>query len=173
MKFLYTIEFYPEEGKYHFDGHLDCGVCLTPAETKKNKLICPKCKKTLTVGVLHRVDDLSDRDENKIPSDKFIPHKYIVPLREIISKVFGVGEKSKKVQAEYENLIKNLGNEFEILLDKSEEEINKYAANKNISLAIKNMRAGKVKVKPGYDGKYGEVELFSEKTRGPAQSRLL
>jgi len=172
-KFLYTIEFYPEEGMYHFDGHLDCGVCFAPTETKKNKLICPKCKKPLTVGVLHRVDDLADREEKKIPTEKFIPHKYIVPLREIISRVFDVGVKSKKVEVEYRNLIKNLGDEFNILLEKSVEEIKKVASDKKIAVAIKNMREGRVKVKPGYDGKYGEVEVLSQKKGDLAQSRLL
>lgn len=169
-KFLYTIEFYPEEGKYHFDGHLDCGVCLSPAETKKVKNICPKCKKELTIGVLYRVDDLADRKE--IPAGRFIPHKYIVPLREIIAEAYDVGVASKKVGAEYENLIKNLGSEFHILLDADISDIEKCAEEKNIAKAVDNMRAGRVSIHPGYDGKFGEVKTTLNKKSATRQSRL-
>lgn len=173
-KFLYTIEFYPEEGKYHFDGHAACEICLAPQETKKQKYFCPKCKKPLTVGVLHRVDDLADREEKNIPTEKFIPHKYIVPLREVIGKVFGVGVKSKKVAKEYNHLIKNLGNEFHILLHCSVADISQHAADKNIALAIENMRAGRVKIQPGYDGIFGVVEpIFDQNKFSDKQGRLL
>ncbi|PIT88655.1 MAG: DNA helicase UvrD [Candidatus Magasanikbacteria bacterium CG10_big_fil_rev_8_21_14_0_10_36_32] len=161
-KFLSTIEFYPEEGKYHYDGHLVCEVCLSPKETKKQKYLCPKCKKKLTVGVLHRVDDLADREENKIQKNKFIPHRYIVPLREIIAKVFEVGVKSKKVNIEYQSLIKNLGSEFKILLESDIAEINKFSSDKNIVLAISNMRSGKVTARPGYDGKFGQIDVLAK-----------
>ncbi len=172
-KFLYTVEFYPEEGKYHHDGHAVCKVCLSPVETKKKKFLCPRCKKPITVGVLHRVEDLADRAEIDIPVEKFIPHKYIVPLREIIAKVFGVGVSSKKVLKEYDLLINRIGNEFFILLDADMGEIEKQTTDKNIALAITNMRSGNVKVSPGYDGIFGSVEVnlpvdkFKEK-----QSRL-
>lgn len=160
-KFLYTIEFYPEEGKYHFDGHRDCKIVFSPKETKAKKFICPKCKKPVTVGVLHRVDDLADREEKDIPVDKFIPHRYIVPLKEVLGKVFGVGPSSKKVQKEYDLMIKNIGNEFYILLDATADEIKKNISDNNILVAIENMRAGNVKVHPGYDGEFGEVEVLS------------
>ncbi len=172
-KFLHTIEFYPEEGKYHFDGHLDCAVCLSPAETKKNKSLCPRCKKPLTIGVLHRVDDLADRAEKDIPRENFIPHKYIVPLRELLAGVYGVGPNSKKVDNEYQRLLKKMGSEFSILLDKSEEEIARAASDSRVAPAIQSMRAGQVKISPGYDGKFGQVEILSQKTAGPSQSRLL
>lgn len=158
-KFLYTIEFYPAEGKYHHDGHAVCGICLTPKETKAKKFLCPKCKKPVTVGVLHRVEDLADRVEG----EGFISHKYIVPLKEIISKVFKVGVVSKKVSTEYDAMIKNIGNEFYILLKASDNEIRNSVSDKNILLAIKNMRAGKVQVKPGYDGIFGSVDVMSGK----------
>ncbi|MCX6742676.1 MAG: endonuclease Q family protein, partial [Candidatus Parcubacteria bacterium] len=106
-KFLYTIEFYPEEGKYHFDGHSNHNYSLTPKETKKNKGICPVCKKPLTIGVLYRVDDLADRDEGEL--DKHIPYKSLVPLQEIIAEAYDVGKSSKRVQAEYFNIIKKAG----------------------------------------------------------------
>lgn len=179
-KFLHTIEFYPEEGKYHFDGHAACQICLSPKETKAKKYLCPKCKKKVTVGVLHRVDDLADREWGPAPSrlsremqGEFIPHKHIVPLKEIIAKVFGVGTASKKVVKEYELMIKNLGNELAILLDKNLAEIEKIVSDKNIALAIANTRAGKVKVKPGYDGVFGSVEVIFEKKQSKKQSRLL
>ncbi len=158
-KFLYTVEFYPEEGKYYYDGHATCEVCLSPAQTKKNKFLCPKCKKNLTVGVLHRVEDLADRAEADIPVGKFIPHKYIVPLREIVAKVFEVGVSSKKVLKESDFLISKIGNEFFILLDADIAEIEKQTTDKNIASAIANMREGNVKVSPGYDGIFGSVEV--------------
>ncbi len=171
--FLYTIEFYPEEGKYHFDGHAACEVCFSPEETKVKKFLCPKCKKHLTVGVLHRVDDLADREE-KILDEKFIRHRYIVPLREIIGKVFKVGVASKKVKNEYDSMIKKIGNEFYILLDAPEREIEKNVSDKNILLAIQNMRSGNVKVAPGYDGIFGSVEVIPKSIKlMKKQGRLL
>jgi len=173
-KFLHTIEFYPEEGKYHFDGHATCAVALSPEETKAKKFLCPKCKKPVTVGVLHRMDDLADREGKDIQTEKFIPHKYIVPLREIIAKVFGVGVASKKVNAEYQLMINKLGNEFYILLDAPEEEISKNISDKNILLAIQNVRSGDVKATPGYDGVFGSVAVIPPKQKsGDKQSRLL
>jgi DNA helicase II / ATP-dependent DNA helicase PcrA len=163
--FLYTIEFYPEEGKYHFDGHRDCNVVLSPKETKKNKFLCPKCRKPVTVGVAHRVEDLASREMDDIPKGKFIPHKYIVPLRELLAKIFGVGAKSKRVAAEYDRLIKNTGNEFHILLDADPKLIEKNASEPAIAEAIANMRAGKVRVSPGYDGEYGKVEVLGGRER--------
>jgi len=172
-KFLYTIEFYPEEGKYHCDGHRDCKVCLEPAETKKQKLLCPKCKKKLTIGVLHRVDDLADRKVKDMPKNKFIPHRYIVPLREIISSVVGVGPKSKKVAIEYQNMIENIGNEFHILISATEEKIKEFISDQNIWIAIKNMRSGNVVASGGYDGEFGKINVLPQGIRKIKQSRLL
>lgn len=157
--FLYTIEFYPEEGKYHYDGHATCGVCLSPKETKAKKFLCSVCKKNVTVGVLHRVDDLADR-ENGSTSKKFIPHKYIVPLREIIAQVYGMGVGSKKVDIEYDSMLRRLGSEFFILLHADMRAIEKESSDKNIAIAIANMRAGVVSIHPGYDGVFGSVKLF-------------
>ncbi|MFH1789558.1 MAG: endonuclease Q family protein [bacterium] len=171
-KFLYTIEFYPEEGKYHCDGHRECKICLEPKETKKANYICSKCKKKVTVGVLHRIDDLADRELNDIKKDKFISHKYIVPLREIIGRVFSVGSKSKKVNHEYEKMIRNIGNEFYVLISASQKEIMENTSNKNIWIAINNMRQEKVKVKPGYDGEFGLVDVLPEGIIKPNQNRL-
>lgn len=170
--FLYTIEFYPEEGMYHFDGHRDCHVSLSPAETKKEKMICPRCKKKLTVGVLHRVEDLADQ---KNEDEKFIPHKYVVPLREIIGTVLEVGPKCKGVEKERQNLLKYFKSEFEILLKADIEKINQHACHPAVGQAIKNMREGKVKVVPGYDGEYGKVEVLLDDGhfKRAKQSRLM
>lgn len=169
-KFLYTIEFFPEEGKYHADGHAVCGVCLLPPESKRLKNICPKCKKALTVGVLHRVDDLADRAEKDIPADKFIPHRYIVPLAEVLGRVLEIGAASKKIKTAYDDLIKKIGSEFEILLHADLKKI-EAAAGPDIAQAIANLRVGRVKVKPGYDGVFGVVEVAVEKKK-LGQSRL-
>jgi DNA helicase-2/ATP-dependent DNA helicase PcrA len=173
-KFLYTIEFYPEEGKYHLDGHAACGVVLEPAQTKKEKGLCPKCKRPLTVGVLHRVDDLADRNVSVIKKEKFIPHQYIVPLRETIGQVLEVGVGSKKVKTEYDLLIKNLGSEFYILLKAPLESIAAATTNENITRAIENMRTGKVVAQGGYDGIFGKIDVLGgEKIYKPKQSSLL
>ena len=173
-KFLYTIEFYPEEGKYHFDGHKDCRVVLSPKETKKLKELCPVCGKKLTVGVLHRVEDLADRSRKEVEQKKFIPHRYIVPLREIIAQVFEVGVKSKKVEAVCRQMINNIGNEFYILLEAEDEEIKKNIPNDNIFIAIQNMRKENVKVSPGYDGVFGVIDVLNEKgSARPKQRNLL
>lgn len=160
-RFLYTIEFFPEEGKYHFDGHRDCGISFSPEETKKHGGLCPKCKKKLTIGVLNRVVELADRQEKNIPNG-FIPHKYIVPLKEIIASVLEVGVASKKVNAEYENLINGLGSEFFILLKADIKEIGKCCNNKNIAMAISNMRSGLVRATPGYDGEFGKIKVLGD-----------
>jgi uncharacterized protein (TIGR00375 family) len=172
-KFLYTIEFYPEEGKYHNDGHANCKVSLEPEESKREKDICPICKKKLTIGVLHRVDDLADREVKTIPENRFIPHKYIVPLREIIGQVFEVGVASKRVKAEYDRLITSIGSEFYILLHASIEDILKQVSDPLIAKAIENMRNGKVRVTPGYDGIFGVIEAVGDSKNGkPRQTSL-
>lgn len=171
-KFLYTIEFYPEEGMYHYDGHRDCKISLAPNESKQNGLLCPKCKKKLTIGVVHRVDDLADREENSWP-DIFVKHKYIVPLQEIIAQAYDVGVSSKKVLAEYERIISGVGNEFYVLLKAPIEAINKVAENQNIGLGISNMRSQKLTIKPGFDGVYGVVNVYSGKHYKTQQKLIL
>jgi uncharacterized protein (TIGR00375 family) len=159
-RFAYTIEFYPEEGKYHTDGHAACLVSFEPAETKRENGLCPKCGKPLTIGVLHRVDDLADRDIKNIPAETFIPHRYIVPLREIIAQVVGVKTASKKVVAEYERLTTRVGSEFFILLHAPLEMILKETSLPGVAEAIGRMRVGEVKVTPGYDGIFGVINMI-------------
>ena len=171
-KFLYTIEFYPEEGKYHLDGHRDCDVKLDPGESKQRGDICPVCKKKLTIGVLHRVDDLADREQSAVSEERFIPQRSIVPLREVIGQIIGVGVASKKVAAEYSKLIAKLGSEFFILLHASPEAIEQAASYPGLGPAIANMRAGTISVQSGYDGVYGTVDVLGGKKYGPRQSAL-
>lgn len=155
-----TIEFFPEEGKYHLDGHRNCGVSIGPDETRKRNFICPVCGKKLTVGVLHRVDDLADRKQ-EVPR---APFKYIIPLKEIIAEALGVKPGSKKVGEAYLNLIGSLGNEFGILLDKPEADIAS-ASSAKVAEAVRLVREGKVRISPGFDGQYGVVSIFGESSK--------
>lgn len=168
--FLYTIEFFPEEGKYHLDGHRDCGVRLTPEETKKNNFLCPVCKKPVTVGVMHRVDKLADRKE--IDKNNFIAYKSAVPLQEIIAECFGQGVKTKKVVETYNKLIKECGAEFDILLDKPIDEIKKIGGE-IVGIAIDKMRRGDIYIAPGYDGEFGVVKIFDPEERKAALQKKL
>ncbi|MCL5795328.1 MAG: endonuclease Q family protein, partial [Patescibacteria group bacterium] len=156
-----TIEFYPEEGKYHFDGHRNCQATrLHPKEAIKNKNICPVCHKPLTIGVLHRVEDLADRAEGYKPKN-FPASIHLVPLQEIIAETKGVVKTSKKVQEEYLNIINNLGNEFSILMDKPEAELKENLEAKVVE-GIINVRNNKVAPIAGYDGVYGVVKVFNQ-----------
>ncbi len=155
QKFLYTIEFFPEEGKYYYDGHRLCQLRLTPQETKKYNGICPVCHKPLTVGVLNRVEQLADEPEGFIP-ENVIPFKSIVPLIEIISQVLKSGENSKLVQKEYQNLISYFNNEFNVLLEAPIDLLEKKTLSE-IAFAIEKVRKGNVILEPGYDGVYGRV----------------
>jgi uncharacterized protein (TIGR00375 family) len=159
-KFLYTIEFFPEEGKYHYDGHRDCGICFSPEETAKYKGICPKCGKKLVIGVLNRVDKLASRPLGEMPNGA-IPYKNLIPLDEIIGAAFGVGPKSKKVGDAYEKLILNFGSEIDILLNISHGNISS-ASDARIGEAIKRVREGKINIQPGYDGEFGKISIFKE-----------
>lgn len=150
-KFLYTIEFFPEEGKYHYDGHRECKVCWDPRETRKHNGLCSVCGKKVTVGVLSRVQDLADRDPGFVPASA-IPFKSIVPLMEIVSMVRHKGTASKAVQQEYMALIDKHGPEFKILLD-----LDTALLEKSLRQAIDNMRLAKLSISPGYDGEFGRV----------------
>ena len=173
-KFRYTIEFYPEEGKYHFDGCANCKFSCTPKESKKLDERCPTCKKKLTLGVHNRVEELSDRKSESVAKCK-IPFKSIVPLAEIIAEVVGVKSvQSKKVVAEYMKLTDELANEFTLLLDTPIEEIRKAASDPILAGAIDRMRKGKVSIEPGYDGIFGKVSIFGDKgPPKPKQSTLI
>ncbi len=158
-KFLYTIEFYPEEGKYHYDGHAVCKFSCPPEETKKYGGLCPVCKKQMTIGVMNRVAELADRTEQQ--SKRNIPHKSLVPLPEIIADALETGVTSKKVKKEYDALIQALGSEFFILINASIAEIEQ-VSGKIITHAVDRVRKGNIVVIPGYDGIFGVVKVFQE-----------
>jgi uncharacterized protein (TIGR00375 family) len=157
-----TIEFFPEEGKYHYDGHRNCKVCWSPAESKKNGLRCSVCGRKVTVGVMNRVDSLADRPEGSKPSNT-IPFTSIVPLEEVISDSIGVGVGSQAVEREYMGLVSKCGSEFDAMLRAPEEKIRESTSSK-IAEGIIRMRQGKVRVSPGYDGEYGKISLFGEES---------
>ncbi|MDD5032822.1 MAG: endonuclease Q family protein [Candidatus Pacebacteria bacterium] len=159
-KFLYTIEFFPEEGKYHFDGHSACKVSFSPEETKKLEGLCPVCGRKMTIGVLSRVNVLADRGEGAKPAGA-VPYKNLIPLNEIIAEAKDVGVQTKTVGGIYEKLLDEFGTEMEILLETPVEKIFEIAGAR-VSEGLKNMREGKVKIKPGYDGEYGKISLFGE-----------
>ena len=155
-----TVEFFPEEGKYHFDGHRKCGVSLSPVEAERMGGICPVCGKKLTMGVDHRVEQLADREEGFVKEDGK-KYESLVPLPEVISACMGYSTASKKVQGCFEQMIQTLGTEFDILRNVPSEDI-KSCAGERIAEGIENVRTGKVKRIPGYDGEYGKIQLFDE-----------
>lgn len=161
---LETIEFFPEQGKYHFDGHRECKINFSPEQTKKYQGICPKCKRPLTKGVLYRVEELADRSVNEIRAGiKPAPtYKKVIPLQEIIACVLKQGKNSQKVEREYFNLIRQGKNEFNILLNLNYDELKKIASSEIVE-AIKNAREKKIIITPGYDGVYGEIKIPESK----------
>jgi len=167
-KLLFTIEFFPEEGKYHYDGHRQCGVIFSPSQTRTNRYLCPICQQKLTVGVMHRVEVLADRPKGFVPGNA-VPSIHLIPLEEIISEALGVRVGTKAVEREYARLVERGGSEFRILLDASPEELASFASPK-ITEGILRMRQGKVSIIPGHDGVYGKITLFPEKC-GDSQSR--
>jgi uncharacterized protein (TIGR00375 family) len=154
--FVKTYEFYPEEGKYHYDGHRKCGVLLSPAESESKGNICPVCRRKLTVGVLHRVSDLADRKAGFRPEGA-VPFQYIVPLRTVISKAMRKPETSVKVAEEQSKLIRYFGNEFSVF-ESSEEQL-RLATTKEIADALARVNSGNVRWIPGYDGVFGQLVL--------------
>jgi uncharacterized protein (TIGR00375 family) len=162
-RFLYTIEFFPQEGKYHFDGHRLCGVRFSPKQTKANKNICPKCGKPLTVGVMNRIEQLSDRPEGYVPSNP-IPYKNLIPLDEIIAEAKGMAKGSKTVESEYRMAISKFGTEFEILLKAGEEDLERNLPRRTFE-GILRVRKGEAIIQPGFDGEYGKISLFSEEEK--------
>ncbi len=157
-KYYGTIDMFPQEGKYHYDGHRKCNVCWDPVETLKHDAICPSCNKPITVGVMNRVIQLSDR-ENISGRPNKLPFKSIIPLPEILSEIHGVGVKSKKVAEEYTQTIQKLGKELDILLEMPVNEIEK-KSSKTLAEAIRRMRNREIIIQEGYDGEYGVIKVF-------------
>jgi len=175
LQIQYTIEFYPEEGKYHFSGHRNCGVVKGPGEVKKDGNICPVCKRRLTEGVLSRVQQLSNeklvgKREVKLSPNGIKwyidtththpPFVKLVPLLEIMAEALGLTISSQKARLTYENLCKELGSEIEILLKIPIEEIRKSAGSR-IAEGIEKVRKGDIAIDPGYDGEYGKVKIWN------------
>ena len=169
-RFPYTIEFFPEEGKYHVDGHRDCDFACEPEETARLGGKCPKCGKPLTRGVLGRVHALADRASND-PATMATPYRSIVPLEEIVADALGKGKASKAVFTRYKALLGEAGSEFHVLLDAPLERI-AAASDARIAEAVGRVREGKLFIRPGYDGVFGQVKVFEDKKK-PDQQRLL
>lgn len=161
--FAGTLEFFPEEGKYHYDGHRNCEVCLTPEETILKAGICPVCGRKVTVGVLHRVIELADRPAGYKPEGSS-PYESLVPLREIIGSAIHSGATSQKVERLYFDLLKNFGPELTVLREANLSEISK-VAGVLVAEGIRRLRAGEVTVQPGYDGAYGIISVLREDDR--------
>jgi len=166
-RFIETLEFFPEEGKYHADGHRDCGFWCLPEETRRLHGACPKCGKPLTIGVLNRVAELADRPPNPARPKGAAPFRSIVPLAEVIAGSLGVSKASKKVATALDEILKPGRSEFGILLDYPEDELSGFASPELVA-AIMNMRQGKVDIRPGYDGEFGLVNVVSGKQRSQA-----
>jgi uncharacterized protein (TIGR00375 family) len=153
-----TMEFFPEEGKYHLDGHRACGVRLAPSETRERDGRCPACGKPVTVGVLHRVETLADRADGERPAAT-APFRSFVQLPEIVGELHGVGPRSKRVAQTVATLVSRLGPEMEILEQRPLEDLER-RADPLFAEAVRRLRAGRVRCEGGYDGEYGTIRLF-------------
>ena len=180
-KILYTIEFFPQEGKYHFSGHRKCQVRYSPDETKKKGKVCPVCGKPLTIGVEQRVEELSGLDESELSLTDWLlgesqvkgiksvklkrpPYVMLVPLQEIIAEALDLGVKTKGVQDEYEKIIKKIGPEFQVLLSALKEKLEEIAQPKVVE-GIMKIRQQDLDIDPGYDGVFGKVRIWGEESR--------
>ncbi|MDI6820865.1 MAG: endonuclease Q family protein [Patescibacteria group bacterium] len=160
-----TIEFFPEEGRYHYDGHKECKVVWAPEQTKKHKGICPNCGKPVTVGVMARIDELADPKRPQGFKPVWAkPFYNFVPFDEVIGESLGVGKASKSVWIEYENAIEQFGSEFNILINATEKDL-RSGLIPIIAEGVIRMRQGKVHIEPGYDGEYGKIKIFEEQER--------
>lgn len=158
-----TLEFFPEEGRYHYDGHRNCKVVWSPEETKKQKGVCSVCGKKVTIGVMSRVAKLADRPLGG-RSAGAVPFRSLIPLEEIIADALDVGTGTKTVDKEYKEIINRFGNELKVLMEATRPELES-VAKPGIAEGIMRVREGKLRVEPGYDGEYGRVKIFSEEER--------
>ena len=169
-RFLYTLEFFPEEGKYHYDGHRLCGVRWAPKETKQNNGKCSKCGKPVTIGVVNRVEKLADRPEGFKPENS-IPFKNLISFDEIVAEVKGVGKASLSVAKDYRSYLAKFGTEFDILLRASKEELLKGLPIK-VAQGVLRVRQGQVDIQPGYDGEYGTISIFGKDKPEQSEKQL-
>lgn len=161
----YTIEFFPEEGKYHYDGHRACGVRWPPRTTRQHGGRCPRCGKPVTVGVLHRVESLADREEGVRPEGR-PGYRHLIPLEEILAEALRQGVGTARVRDEYLKLVGRFGDELQVLESVPLDEL-QGATHPRVVEGIRRMRAGEVYIEPGYDGEFGRVHLFPD---GPQQA---
>ncbi|MCA1794660.1 MAG: UvrD-helicase domain-containing protein, partial [Desulfobacteraceae bacterium] len=154
-----TIDMYPDQGKYHYDGHRKCHVSLDPDDTARLGGICPECGNPLTLGVLYRVRELADRPKGFVPDNRQ-GYTSIIPLTDILSEIFGVGPKTKKVARYYQKAVHTLGPELCILTERSYDDI-QTAGIPLLAEAVTRMRSGNITVEPGFDGEYGKVHIFT------------
>jgi PHP family Zn ribbon phosphoesterase len=166
----YTIEFYPEEGKYHWTGHRLCNVKQSPQQTKKLGTVCPVCGRKLTVGVMHRVDELATRPAD-FKSENRPPYKMLVPLMEILAEVKNSTVSSQIVESEYNRTTTEFGSEFNLLLKTPIEEIAKIGGEK-LAEGVKKVREGDIFVDPGYDGVFGIVKIWGEEKKVEEQTQM-
>jgi len=165
-----TLDMYPDQGKYHYDGHRKCRVSLDPDETARLDGICPECGRPLTLGVLHRVRKLADRPRGFVPPDRQ-GYTSIIPLTDILSEIFGVGPKTKKVARYYEKAVQALGPELDILLDRSCDDI-QAAGIPLLAEAVSRMRGKNIHVQPGFDGQFGKVHVFTAREKEARKGAL-
>ena len=169
----YTVEFFPAEGKYHYDGHRRCGICQSPAETVRQGQRCPRCGRTLTLGVAYRLEALAAREEAVQAEDGFLtdpegkrpPFRRLVPLREVLAEALGRGAGTKGVQSLFSRLVQEVEPELELLQRAPLERIASVAGER-VAEGIGRVRRGQMTVQLGYDGVYGKVRIWGE---GPPQ----
>lgn len=165
-RFLGTLEFYPEEGKYHLDGHRACNIALTPQETKELGNLCPVCAKPLTIGVLHRVMDLADRSwQPELLHEP--PTRMLMPLPEIVGQIMGLGPASARVGRKCAEIVSSLGAELDVLCLMPLDQIRAFW--EPLGEAVARVRSRRLVVEPGYDGRYGRLEIFAAEERSSFQ----
>jgi uncharacterized protein (TIGR00375 family) len=169
-RFLGTIEFFPEEGKYHFDGHRKCDVVLSPQETIQHRNLCPKCGKKLTVGVMHRVSELADREPGH-PFPSRIPFKNLIPFNEVIAQAVEKSADGKSVWELYFRFIREFENEYKILTEVPIADLSRIPPER-VALGIERMRRSQVKISPGHDGVFGKIQLFDDESEEKNQNQL-
>jgi len=170
-RFLGTLEFFPEEGKYHHDGHRKCQVSLSPEESAKRQGICPVCEKPMTLGVSYRVLELADRSEGRHPA-RHHPFQSIIPLDEVLAEILDCGPKSKRVRTHLARIVEKIGPEFSILKDVSISDI-KEAQVPLLGEAIERIRNNRLNIQPGYDGEFGKIKIFTEEEKKELSGRKM
>ncbi len=158
---LKTIEYFPEKGRYHLDGHRSCDIRCTPAQSRAHQMRCPVCHKPFTVGVLHRINQLKDRNQEDLSKDSHNQYQQLIALPEILSEVLEASTTSKRLRRHYHDLLERFGSELDILQKIPLEDI-QHSQIPLLSEAIQRVRAGHLQITPGYDGEYGKVQIFRE-----------